>query len=119
MKEKEEKEEKDSFSDESDENVELDSSNNNSIFQTIDNDDGVPNEKGILQYGVSRGRKDHTEGSPYAEDCFVVDVTEIGSMLTVLNPSRYNVFGYLSSGSARQKGLELLKSYPIFNLLKK
>ena len=108
-----EKEEKDIISDESDEDVELDFSNNNSIFQTIDNDDGVPNKKGILQYGFSRGRKDHTEGSPYAEDCFVVDVTEIGSMLDVLDPSRYNVFGYLSSGSARQKGLEFLKSYPV------
>ena len=68
-------------------------------------DDGVPNKKGIIQDGHLRGQKDHKEGSPYAEDCFLLDAYYKDSMLDQYNPERYNVFGYLTSGILRINGI--------------
>ena len=74
-----------------------------------DEDDGVPNEKGIIQNGPSRGRKDHTENSPYAEDCFLLDLTE-SSNIKQYNPDRYSAFGCLSSVASKVDSLAIYKS---------
>ena len=71
-------------------------------------DDGVPNEEGIIQNGPNRGKKDHTENSPYAEDCFLLALTE-NSQLYHYNPERYSVFSCLSSGAARKYALRNYK----------
>ena len=60
----------------------------------------VRNEKiGIMKKGIFAGHKDHKTGSPYAEDCFIINCTEFSGLPQYIQ-CRYSTFGGLYSGEA-------------------